>query len=331
MAPTSFEFVAQEGDKAFSKGTQTKIRRQAMKAVAAARRETGHYGKHNLRQHATSYTKTDSNLSPAALPFKDCEKRIEVHKKRPPYGGGDDDHYPNQEIAYRTTDETIAMALTKLSSSMFFSGLELFMMDYSIQPADLSALTSIHLGPVASAFFTMQPAKLRDLLSCRQWSYFEHLYSRYGHSACLDDAIRCLIMVAHDLVAPSSRSSSDVILRQYGTALKSLQRAINDPDGWANPDTLCATHMLQLFSVSLPSHHVFPSLPSLHEILISNMPSQVLYPAACNAHTWSHHLSGCMRMMQLKGPHDFKTDYEKALLITFAASIVGPPILLREH
>ncbi|OIW31239.1 hypothetical protein CONLIGDRAFT_631160 [Coniochaeta ligniaria NRRL 30616] len=301
MAPPSFEFVVQEGNLAPSKITQTKIRRQAMKAVAAARRHTGRYGKHNLRQHTVSYTKTDSDLSPAAVPVEDRDKRVVVHKKRSDHGRGDDDHYPNQEIACRATDETVAMAPTKLSTSWFFSGLELFMMDYSIQPADLSALTSIHLGLVASALFAVQPAKLKELLSCRQWSYFEHMYSRYGHSACLDDAIRCLIMGAQYLLAPSSRTSSGMILAQYGTALKSLQKAINDPNGWADPDTLCATHILQLFSV--------------------------LYPAACNAQTWSQHLSGCMRMMQLKGPHDFKTDYEKALLTTFAASITTETLL----
>jgi hypothetical protein len=260
MASSSFEFVVHEGDKAFSKVTQTKIRRQAMKAVAAARRQTGKYGKHNLRQHAASYTKTDSEMSPASVAVEDRDKRVVVHKKRSKHGGGNDDHYPNQETAYSATDETVAMALNKLSSSVFFSELELFMMDYSIQPADLSALTSIHLGPVASAIFALQPAKLRKLLSCRQWSYFEHLYSRYGHSACLDDAIRCLIMVAQHVLAPSSRTSSGVILTHYGTALKSLQKAIHDPHGWADPDTLCATHILQLFSVSRLSTCGFLSL-----------------------------------------------------------------------
>jgi hypothetical protein len=141
---------------------------------------------------------------------------------------------------------------------MPFSGLELFMMDYSVQPADLSALTSIHITPVAVAVLTAQPGKPRDLLSSRQWSYFEHLYSQYGHSACLDDAIRCLIMVAQCLLAPSSRTSSGVILAQYGAALKSLQKAISDPDCWADPETLCATNICKSF-LSVGSHINVPT------------------------------------------------------------------------
>lgn len=253
MGSDSFEFVVQDGDKAFSKDTQKKIRRQAMKAVAAARRQTGQYGQHNLRQHAASYTKTDSDLTPTAVPIPNPnrDKRVEVHKKPLRYGGGDDDQYPNKENARRASDETVAAAaLAQLGSSMFFSGLELFMKDYSVQPVDLSALTAIHVGPLASAVFSSQPGKLKDLLSCRQWSYFEHMYSRYGHSACLDDAIRCLIMAIQHILAPSPRTSSRVILAQYGRTLQSLQKAINDLHGWADPDALCATHILQLFAVS---------------------------------------------------------------------------------
>jgi len=32
-----------------------------------------------------------------------------------------------------------------------------------------------------------------------------------------------------------------------------------------------------------------------------------------------------MRMIELRGPHDFKTDYEKALLIAAAGTIVRHP------
>ncbi|KAB5562766.1 hypothetical protein GE09DRAFT_1109617 [Coniochaeta sp. 2T2.1] len=308
MAPTSFEFVVQQGDKAFSKVTQTKIRRQAMKAVAAARRQTGQYGKHNLRQHEISYTSTesssDSSLSPTAVPVggdAECDSRAVVHKKRSNTGGRGGEHYPKGETEPLDPDQAVLAALHKLSSTMFHSELELFMMDYSIQPADLSALTTIHIAPVASAIFTAEPSKLRDLLACRQWSYFEHLYSRYGQSPCLDDAIRCLIIVCQGILAPSPKTSSGMILAQYGKALKSLQEAINEPTGWANVDTLCATNILQLFSA--------------------------VYPQAGSPQTWSQHLAGCMRMIQLRGPHEWKTDYEKALLITLTATMVTESFL----
>lgn len=250
MALSSFEFVIQEPDKGFSKVTQTKIRRQAMKAVAAARRQAGQYGKHNMRQNVVLNTVTDSVLPSTVLPIG-SDKGVMAHKKRTDTDEGDDYHCPNPVNGRPATTQTES-SLNDFRTTIPLSGLELILMDYSVQPADLSALTSINIAPVATSILVMQPAKLRDLLSSRQWSYFEHLYARYGHSACLDDAIRCLITVAQDLLAPSSRTSNALILSRYGTALKSLQEAIDTPNGWSDPDTLCATNMLQLFAVSQP-------------------------------------------------------------------------------
>jgi hypothetical protein len=52
-----------------------------MKVVAAARWQTGRYGKHNLRQHTISYTETESELSPTAVPIGECEGNcFVIHK-----------------------------------------------------------------------------------------------------------------------------------------------------------------------------------------------------------------------------------------------------------
>jgi hypothetical protein len=256
MSPASYEFVMQEGPKGFSKVTQKKIRRQAMMAVAAARRQSGRYGKHNLCQHAVSHGKAESELAPIAVPIGDRSdtRMLVVHRDKglPRNGvqkGPDEDQSANERVSYLSTEETMATALNKLRTSMFYSELELFLMDFSVEPADLSALTCVHVASAVRNILTTQPDKLKDVLSSRQRSYFEHLYSRFGQAACLDDAIRCLIMVAQDLLAPSARTSQRAILAQYGRALESLQRALNDQHKWADPDTLCATKLLQLFSV----------------------------------------------------------------------------------
>jgi hypothetical protein len=256
----SFEFVLHEPVKGISKVTQTKIRRQAMKAVAAARRQAGQYGKHNLRQSAVSFAQTDLDLSPTAVPIRIRDTRgAAVHKRSiAATDGGVEgrDQIPNQANARPAADRQTDITLYSLTSPVPLTGIELFMKHYSVRPADLSALTSIRMAPVAAQAFTTDPRTLKDLLSCRQWSYFEYLYARYGHSPCLDDAIRCLIVASQAVLAPSSKTSNAAVLSHYGTALKSLQKAINDPTRWSDPDTLCAANMLQLFDVS-------PSCPCL--------------------------------------------------------------------
>jgi hypothetical protein len=65
----------------------------------------------------------------------------------------------------------------------------------------------------------------------------------------LDDAFRCLITMAHSKLVPSHRVSDKVILARYGTALNSLQLAVNDPEARYGTEALCATGMLALFEV----------------------------------------------------------------------------------
>jgi hypothetical protein len=84
-----FEFIMQEPNESFSKETQTKIRRQAMRSVGAARSKT------------------------CMIPNPESLSR-----------------YPNWHLV----------------SPMPLSGLELLVKDRGLDPMDLSALTSIHVG-----------------------------------------------------------------------------------------------------------------------------------------------------------------------------------------
>lgn len=217
-----------------------------MKAVGAARRQAGQHGKQNLRQHPVPCTKTDSDLKPArrVASCNRSSKRLINDSLQ------EVDQWPDSASSPWTTDPTETESLGKPSPPMPSSGLELFILDHNVSPTDLSALTSIHVGAVASYVLADGAAKLKQLLSFRQWSYFEHLYSRYGHSDCLDDAIRALIVKAQALLVPSAKTSDAMVLSHYGTALNSLQAAFSDAARWSDPDTLCATTILALFDVS---------------------------------------------------------------------------------
>jgi hypothetical protein len=89
MSGPSFEFIAQDPNERFSEETQTTIRKQAMRAVGAARRRSGRASR------STRATQDTSLPRPYSMPL---------------------------------------------------SGLEMLVRDRGIDPIDLSALTSIHIG-----------------------------------------------------------------------------------------------------------------------------------------------------------------------------------------
>lgn len=99
-----FEFVIQDPEQRFSRDTQTKIRKQAMRAVGAARRR--------------SDTRSDYSKSPSP-------KSVSKHRPR--------------------RDLDLACSLVPMP----LSGLELLVRDRGIDPMDLSALTSIHIGQMS--------------------------------------------------------------------------------------------------------------------------------------------------------------------------------------
>lgn len=156
------------------------------------------------------------------------------------------------------------------SVSMPLSGLELLVRDRGIDPIDLSALASVHMGAMlvapncprkctdhrlyrASDIFSTQPTRLSSVLSCRQRSYFSFIPPRFGQAAVLDDAFRCLVTAVHSLLVPDHKSNPRVILHCYETALHSLRSAVSDPTVRYSSEVLCATAMLALFEVSDPS------------------------------------------------------------------------------
>lgn len=98
-AKSGFEFVVQDPKERFSKETQTKIRKQAMRAVGARRRLGG------------SKSPSPTAVSKPQRPRKEEEVDIE--------------------------GSLVPMPL---------SGIELLIKDRGLNPIDLSALASVHIG-----------------------------------------------------------------------------------------------------------------------------------------------------------------------------------------
>lgn len=79
--------------------------------------------------------------------------------------------------------------------------------------------------------------------------YFSQISRAYGHSECLDTALRALLVTAKARLSPGSRGVSQAeISYKYGRALRSLQEAINS-QAWQRPEVLCSTQLLALVEV----------------------------------------------------------------------------------
>ncbi|KAH8896580.1 hypothetical protein GQ53DRAFT_838146 [Thozetella sp. PMI_491] len=182
--------------------------------------------------------------------------------------------------------------------SMPMSGLELLVRDRGLDPMDLSALTSVHIGPLASAMLQSKPSQLPEVLLCRQWSYFSFIPPRFGHVAALDDAFRCLITVAHSSLVPAHRQSQEKILGYYGKALQSLQFAFEEPEARYTAEVLCAVGMLALFELLISPHG-----------------------------RWCKYIAGASDLIRLRGPKRFTTDFDRALLLALCYPICAEALL----
>uniref|UniRef100_A0A8H7TMA4 Transcription factor domain-containing protein n=1 Tax=Bionectria ochroleuca TaxID=29856 RepID=A0A8H7TMA4_BIOOC len=157
--------------------------------------------------------------------------------------------------------------------------------EYGLDPIDLSALTSIHLGIRASTILRTE-STLSNLLVCRQQSYFSFIPSRVGQTEALHNAFQCLRTVAHSTLAPSRKTSDDLIMKDYGKALRSLQCAIDDEMNRYTAETLCAIGLLAIFEVLNPT----------------------------TGHMWSRHISGASQLIQARGPSGFNSEFDKSLI-----------------
>jgi hypothetical protein len=205
---------------------RTLIRKQAMKKAAAARRQAGNYGKHNLLQYPPVFLENCKDPSPE---IKNRRKR-ETHKA--------------------TTSSRSVLDISLRPSQ---SGYELMRSVHGWDILNLSALTTFHVDRTTGPGFLAHPSQVADLLHCRQVSYLTFLPSHYGNSSCLQDAANCVAARVREVMLPSTAGTTKQQSRTrsslYVKALVSLQRALNSPIQRLEPDVLCATELLALYEV----------------------------------------------------------------------------------
>lgn len=231
----SFVFIDSSSDAGVPKGQHTRqiIRRQAMSKVADDRKQSGKWGQHNRQQYPV---------------FRlDHEEQAEAEAGR--------------EAAVSTSghtdlshDQQRPATLTRLGAtvppSVPSSGYESMRINYGFDLLDVSALTTFHTGRITAQLLAREPYRLAYVLPFRQWSYLSFLPSRYGHSACLDNAANCVAARLRQWMSSPSDPPNDGVLSLYSKSLISLQGALNDPILCLRPEVLCATAILGIFEVS---------------------------------------------------------------------------------
>ncbi|OGM47651.1 hypothetical protein ABOM_004338 [Aspergillus bombycis] len=180
-----------------------------------------------------------------------------------------------------------------------YNGYETLRVKYNFDVTDLASFTDVDLGKIAYLSLRDQPARLVSLLHKRSSSFLSYLPSRYGSNQCLDDAIHCVAARAGQMLGFPTRASTLPAL--YVKALNSLQAAIEDKTQYLEADVYCATRLLAIYElIGLP-----------------------------DANHWIHHNRGGIKLVELRGPENHKSEFDWLLLRSQGPSIVRPLLSLR--
>lgn len=291
------------------------IRKQAMSKAATARRRRGEWGKVNLRQYP-----------PASKPCQAQSDELMILEKAsvnccstPNAASGLIDLSTQEaEIGKGGLDADRAQGLS-IPTKLSCTGYERMKIQYNFDLLDLSALTSFHAGRVTAQTLAEHPSRILNILSCRQWSYFDFLPSRFGHDACLDDAARCVAARVRQWMLSPTAIPDDGVLLLYSKALHSLQKALDDSNTNLEANILCATELLAIYEVSLLFDLAPDSFTDIRHI-------QLLDRNGSKA--WSRHIAGATSLVELRGPERYHTEFEKALFMAQTGPIVRSTFLL---
>ncbi|KAI9040358.1 uncharacterized protein KD926_008315 [Aspergillus affinis] len=173
-----------------------------------------------------------------------------------------------------------------------YNGYDTLRVKYNFDITDLTSFTDVDLGRIAYLSLRDQPTRLVSLLQKRSSSFLAFLPSRYGSRAYLDDAMHCVAARAGQMLGFPVRASTLSML--YVKALRSLQHAILDRTECLGPDVYCATRLLALYELL--------GLP--------------------DANHWVHHNRGGLKLVEVRGPENHTTRFDRMLIKSQGPSIV---------
>lgn len=326
----NFPFIVSSGPKLQNDpATRQLIRKQAMRDIGIARKRKGTFGKQNTGQFPTADVPIRAAVSSAG-----GNKSSSSGTSSPETWGSD------ASASTQSTDDTELDALfgqqlvparrkpittgriSSIQTVNLLSSYETTRARFNVDITDLCMLTNFNVGKSIIPILTADPSRLAGLLGQQEWSYLQHVPSRYGESQCLTAATDCVLAKVRSVLAPQG-GYEEVQLRLYAKALNSLQKAISNGASCMDSDVLCATQMLSLHEVrSIILQHALAMLARLTQ-------RQLLDPSTDSA--WSHHVNGSARIVKHRGVRRFTTEFEKALFAAHVGTMVTEALLDNEH
>ncbi|KAB8304619.1 hypothetical protein EYC80_003994 [Monilinia laxa] len=330
------------------------IRKQAMKKASAARRRDGNYGKHNLRQYPVfaldekircgesgvrvieNGAKEDKKVENGNANGKNREEEIVGGDFNASNGAGAknstgnpnnkhqnlyimaEDKEQERERSLNFTDREKQhwyIKMGKLPSNpanaippSIFSptSYEIMLSKFGFDIMELSTLATLHVGRSTRRALCQSPESIvHQMRTQKQWSFLSFLPTRYGHNACLSAAVDCIVVRARQIISPPHQTSfwKPLVLANYITALETLQRALDSPKTRYKPEVLCATEILALYELLEPSGEA----------------------------AWIRHSAGAARLILLRTPESYTTDFERALFMGHTGPIMTEALLNGER
>ncbi|EGU73895.1 hypothetical protein FOXB_15593 [Fusarium oxysporum f. sp. conglutinans Fo5176] len=180
-------------------------------------------------------------------------------------------------------------------SPLSAQGYELAKLTYGFELLSLSALASVHLSRASVRILASSPTRLQKLAQLRHPSWLDFVPARYAESRLLQAAVDSTLARAHRSLHPDSGISETAVVKLYLKALSQLQEALGDKleRRWARADVLCAIKIL-----------------SFYEFL--------QFPQSAQ---WLHHITGAQKLMRLRGPENYSTDFEQQMLMSQTGTI----------
>ncbi|KAI4186875.1 MAG: hypothetical protein LQ346_005606 [Caloplaca aetnensis] len=288
-----------DGQKPASPSVRRMIRSQAMSRASAERRGKAKNGDRNLRQFPIRYR----SLAPGDLGTG------AGHDQSPTGGYQDEGLDPNKALVRWSAQPkpvqadahgTVLSALPVwIPASPVSAGYGAMRIRYDFDVLDLSGLAPLHISPATTQPIRERPSRFLDLIRSRQWSYFSYLPWLYGNTTSLDDAICCVAARVRQWITDPGRPT-DRVLALYAQAVRSLQRALDDPAQRFHPDVLCATQILSIFQMlDFESHS---------DVMVT-------------------HAAGAAALIQLRGPGRYQSNFEKALFLCQVGPIITEALL----
>ncbi|MCJ1479576.1 hypothetical protein MMC13_008262 [Lambiella insularis] len=289
---TIFQFVNAAPGVSQRSEDRTVIRKRAMKQAAATRRMNGSYGKHNLRQFPIFIFDEDNKSEDSRQNI--LKASLDESEHTLPYN-------PFLERVEPQTNKEKSLQKLRRSNSFIqpsttilpLTEYEKMSLKYGFNILDLSTLATLHVGRATGQILSEDPSQLIHLLRFKQKSFFSYLPSRYEECACLQDATMCVVARVRQIVSSPSENWAETVISLYLKALQGVQKALECPKQRLKPEVLYAIEIL-----------------ALYELLDSS-----------GQDAWIRHAAGASRLIRLRGPKRFDSEFEKALLMAHAGAI----------